>query len=148
MQPHALNDDVFGELSYDPPLEEWYTSVEPTPGHPIDVTIGWREHEDGPVAPVLARARESFSRFCECEPLHRQALAVAMLERYRRSARPCEKLPAPSALAQALVAKQLSIAADGSAIVHYDDNTELFADHVIMVDLNAEGSFSGFTLQG
>jgi hypothetical protein len=148
MRPHALHDEVFGELSYDPPLEEWYTAVEPTPGRPIDVTIWWRDGADGPFAPVLARAREAFARFCEREPLHRQALADAMLERYRRSARPREKLPTSRTLARALVATQLSIATDGSATVHYDDNTELFADHSIVVDLNADGSFRGFTLQG
>jgi hypothetical protein len=148
MQPHALHDDVFGELSYDPPMEEWCTSVELTSGHSIDVALWWRESEDGPFAPVLARAREAFSQFCEHEPLHRLALATAMLERYRRSARPCDKLPAPQVLARALIATQLSIATDGSAIAHYDDNTELFADHAIMVDLTADGSFRGFTLQG
>jgi hypothetical protein len=147
MQPETLHDEVFGELTYDSPMEEWHAEVALSPDHVIDVSIWWDE-TDGPFPPVLGRARDALERFRQREPDHREALAAAMVERHRRSARPQEELPESNALARGLTAEQLSIAGDGSATVRYDDETELFGDHCIMVNLAADGSFIGFTLLG
>jgi hypothetical protein len=148
MELETIDDAVFGELGYDQPMEEWYAVVALTPSRRIEVTIWWVEADDGPFPPVLACARQAYLLFREREPEHRQALAVAMLKRYRRSARLQGALPEAKALARKLTAEQLSIAADGSATAHYDDATELFADHSIMAEFDPDGSFLGFTLQG
>jgi hypothetical protein len=147
MELDPIQDDLFGELNYDPPMQEWYADIELTPDCSIDVTISW-DAEDGPFAPVLARARAAYLHFRQREPEHRKALAKAMLERYRNSGRIQEDMPDADELADELIAEQLSIATDGSAIVHYDDPTDLFGDHCIMADFDVDGSFIGFTLQG
>jgi hypothetical protein len=149
MPPDTIHDDVFGELAYDPPMSEWYAEVEWAPKHPVEVTIWWDEAKDGPFAPVLERARTAYRRFVEREEAHRQALATAMLERYKRSQRPGGgALPGPTALARGLTLSSIAIDADGSATLHYDDAADLFGDHCILADLDAEGAFAGFTLQG
>lgn len=147
MEQDPIQDDVLGELSYDPPMQQWYADVDLTPDSRIDVTIWW-EAEDGPFAPILARAREAFLQFREREPKHREALALAMLERYRRSRRSQEDIPNADELVEELIPEQLSIATDGSAVVHYDDASDLFGDHCIMAELDLDGSFIGFSLQG
>lgn len=148
MQLDAIQDEVFGKLAYDPPLTEWYASVALGTDRTIDVTICWEERQDGPFTPVLERARKTFLLFRQQEPEHRNALAKAMLKRYRDSARVELDLPHADELARELIATQVSIAADGTAIIHYDDNAELFGDHSIMADLDRDGSFLGFTLHG
>lgn len=147
MEQDPIQDKVLGELNYDPPMQQWYADADLTPDFRIDVTIWW-EPSDGPFPPVLARAREVFLRFRELEPQHREALAAAMLERYRNSGSVLEDMPDADELAEELSPEQLSIAADGSAIVLYDDPTDLFADHAVVAELDLDGSFAGFTLQG
>ena len=147
MEQDAIQDEVFGELNYDPPMQQWFADVELTPDCRIDVTIWWNE-EDGPFAPILARARETFLRFREREPEHREALALAMLERYRSSKRSQEDIPDADELVEELIPEQLSIITDGSADVLYDDASDLFGDHCIMAELDLDGSFIGFSLQG
>lgn len=146
--PGTLHDDVFGELGYDPSLGEWYAEVALTPNHRIEVAIGWTEEDNGPFPPVLRRARATFAKFREKEPEHRSALAVAMLQRYRNSARPLDRVPKVEIFARGLIAERIAIAADGSATVHYEDDAELFGDHCVMADLDTYGSFDGFSLQG
>jgi hypothetical protein len=147
MEPVTLHDEVFGELGYDPPLEEWYARAALTPNRMIEVRIWWAE-EDGPFAPVLERARTAYQRFVQRESAHRIALATAMLERLCRREPPDEELPGCDEVAPGLTATQISIAADGSATVHYDDIAELFGDHCIFADLAADGLFTGFSIHG
>jgi hypothetical protein len=148
--PHdTIDDEVFGELAYDPPMSEWYAEVEWAPKRPLEVTIWWDEAKDGPFAPVLERARTTYRRFVEREGAHRQALATALVERYKRSQRPGGRvLPEPTAIARGLTLLRMAIDTDGSATLYYDDAADLFGDHCIYADLDAEGAFVGFTLQG
>ena len=148
MQPDTLNDEVFGELGYDPPLEEWYGRVELAHGQIIEVRIWWADGKDGPFAPVLDCARVALRRFREREAEHRRLLTATMLERYQGWTYEEDAPPDAKTLAAALTATQLSIRTDGAATAHYDDATELFGDHLISAELNSDGWFSGFSLQG
>jgi hypothetical protein len=148
MPPDILHDDVFGELFYDVPMDEWCAEVALTPNHKIEIAIWWEEEKDGPFAPVLERARAAFQDFLQREGEHRQALAAALVQRYRGCTQEDEELPAPEEIARGLSASRIAIAADGSATVHYDDAAELFGDHCIFADLDADGRFLGFTLHG
>jgi hypothetical protein len=146
MEQEPLYDGLFGELNYDPPMEEWYAEVVFSPGHEVDIAIWWSESENGPFPPVLQRAREAYQRFSQHESNHRERLAAAMIERYREFA--TEELPTTAEVARGLRVERLAIAPDGSATAHYDDAAELFGDHCIWADLDTNGSFIGFSIQG
>lgn len=148
MAPSTLQDDVFGELFYDAPMAEWRADVMLPRNGPVEIAIWWDEASDGPFAPVLERARLAYNNFCRREREHRQALAAALVARYRGWKPEGEALPDPRKIARGLTVSQIAIAADGSATAQYDDAAELFGDHCILADLDTDGVFSGFTLQG
>jgi hypothetical protein len=148
MEPDTINDEVFGALGYDPPLEEWYARVVLHPEREIDVTIWWTETKDGTFRPILERTREAFLRFQRHETEHRLALATDMLRRYRDSARIDMELPEADEFVKSLAVTKMAFASDGSATVDYDDLTELFGDHSIVADIRADGVFDGFSLHG
>jgi hypothetical protein len=148
MMADTLHDDVFGQLCYDAPMSEWYTEVSVTPELRSELAIWWDETRDGPFSPVLERARTCFLTFIEREPKHRQALAAALIHRYQGWKPKGEELPDPDEIARGLTVRRIAIAADGSALVHYDDAAELFGDHTIFADLDSSGVFVGFSLQG
>jgi hypothetical protein len=141
-------DPLFGELRYDPSLERWYGDLVLSPFHQGEIAICWNEAENGPLAPVLQNARQAFKRFLNAERQHRERLATAMLERYRRSESSEDEMPTEAALAQRLTYARIVIATDGSMIVAYDGGEDLFGHHCIVADINADGSFAGFSLQG
>src|SRR5262245_21250074 len=146
MEQESLYDGLFGELNSDHPMEEWYAEVVFSPGHKVDVTIWWSESENGPFPPVLQRAREAYRQFSQREDSHREQLAVAMIERHRTFA--TEEPPPAAEIARGLRVERLAIAPDGSATAHYDDAAELFGDHCIWAELDTNGSFIGFSIQG
>lgn len=147
MIPDPLHDEVFGELGYDPPMEEWYANVPLSPEQIVEVAIYWDEETDGPFEPILDLARTAFRRLLQREPEHRRDLAVAMLKRYERC-EPDEELPTAEEVARGLAASRVSIRPDGSVLVIYDDPAELFGDHSIFAEVGIDGTFRGFTLQG
>lgn len=147
MPEESNPDPVFGELGYDPPMEQWYAKVALTPGHEVEVAIWWDETE-GPFDPVLKRARAAFQRFLRSEHRHKESLAAAMLERYRTQAAADQILPATAEIARGLCASHISIAHDGSMSVYYRGGEDMFGDHSILADFAADGTFDGFSLQG
>jgi hypothetical protein len=148
MLPDTLHDDVFGELYYDWPMKEWYAEVALAPKHQIEVAISWDEATDGPFAPILERARWTYTCFQHHEPKHRQALAASLVRRYWGWKRDDEEAPDAKEITEGLSVLEISIAADGSAIVRYEDAADLFGDHCIFAELSEYGHFLGFTLQG
>jgi hypothetical protein len=147
MPDDTIQDDLFGELCYDEPMQEWYGQVALTPKHQVEVAI-WYDEDDGPFAPVLERARSAYQRLREREWEHRQALAVALVKRYGAGTPKTKPLPGVEKVARGLSLSQITFDADGSAMLYYDDAAKLFPDHAIFADLDAGGAFLGFTLQG
>ncbi len=143
----TIEDEVFGELTHDPPMQQWCGEVELTPKHRIEVAIWWDEDADGPLAPVLERARLAYRRFLQRQREHREALAAALLERYRRR-QPEDETAVVGEVARGLTLLALGIAPDGSATLQYEDAADLFGDHCILAELDWKGDFAGFTLQG
>jgi hypothetical protein len=148
MTPETMHDAVFGELFYDPPLEQWWADVALTPEHRIEITIWWDEATDGPFAPVLDRARAAYLRFQLREPELRHALAIALMECHAGWAPPDGEAYHPDAVARGLTASEMSIRTDGSARVIYDDAAELFGDHYIVARIGRDGDFVGSELHG
>jgi hypothetical protein len=144
----TIHDEVFGELLYDPPMQQWCAEVALTPKHRIEVAIWWDEDADEPFPPVLERARAAYRRFQWLEREHREALAAALIERYRRWQPQGEEPPTVADIARGLTLKTLDFAGDGSATLYYEDAADLFGDHCILAELDRAGGFAGFTLQG
>jgi hypothetical protein len=148
MTPETMHDDVFGELFYDPPLDQWCGEVAVAPEHRIEVTIWWDKETDGLFAPILERARRTYTGFVRRERENRIALAVALLQRYRGCVPEDEEMPDVEGIARGLKVTGITIAADGSATAYYDDPAELFGDHLIWAELGTDGAFIDFSLQG
>ena len=141
-------DGVFGELVYDPDLGEWRAEIPLTSWEKLDVTIQWEEERDGPLAAVLQRVREAYLRFLQREPQHLRALATAMIERFRRDVGMSEPQPTAEEIVRNLGMLRIAISSDGSLRAHYRHGVASFGDHWIVADINADGSFAGFSLQG
>jgi hypothetical protein len=139
-----IQDAVFGELEWDDTYDWWLSELEIAPGHSIEVSIFGRDLDA-----VLETRRAMFVRIRDTEPELRAAIAAKMLE-LAEHWRDEDEDPDPITLES--FTKRMKMT---SILMHTDQLTELFYDdddifagHVILANIDANGLLEDANIAG
>ncbi len=136
-------DPIFGELTWEDHLEWWTGQVTVTPDHSIQVALS--TPEDG-LETLLGQAHPLLAHIRQEEADLRQATAEALLELYNTAWNEGPAIDG-ARLAACITLQAVTFYPDGSAELFYDDG-DLFAGHMLLVSLDADGTLQDATLAG
>ena len=141
-QVNAVNDPVFGTLEWEEAFDWWCSTLEFA--LEVEVSIFGRDLDA-----VLEARRASFVRTRDREVKLKATIARKMLK-LAEDWRDEEEEPEPITLEsfkQRISLSELHLHPDGTAQLFYQ-NDDVFADHIILVDLDANGKLERATIAG
>lgn len=144
-QPDTVYDPTLGLLTWS---DEggWVGQVDLAPGHTIEVIVDKWDDQELDLPAALAFARASLGRILADEGAVRQAIAGKLYARFNETWSQGQ----PLTVAEFIGLLRLSSAGfqpDGSAVLYYNDGG-LFAGHLVVVEVGADGSFGPAFLAG
>jgi hypothetical protein len=147
MKREAIEDAVFGTLTWSEQDHWWSADMTLTSKHEVEVTIDWDEEE--PLREVLARCRVAFLRLRSDEWDYRLATAANLVEVYNDAWRPRD---APKetreSFARKLELATVGLSSEGAAELWYHNEGDFFAGHAIVGHVDADGVFDAANLAG
>lgn len=145
MAETTLEDDVLGPLTWNEQLDWWEGQVELSPGHLIGLSVSVEE-ETAPPTVEMEQARRVLLRLREHEPEARLVAAEELLPIFNDEWNDDEPMTEEEFTAR-LTLEDLSVAADGSAELFYNDDN-LFAGHTVLVTVGSDGNFEDADIAG
>jgi hypothetical protein len=144
MDRPSLQDDILGELTWDPLLNWWMGRVELLPGHPIEVYAS-PDPETGEFSVELARM--AFLRVRGEDKRFRQESARWLLEVYNDFWNKSGRDLSVVGYIKRLRLETVELRADGSANLFYNDGG-LFRGHSIGVWVTPDGKVQRAVMSG
>jgi hypothetical protein len=145
-QPDTVYDPTLGQLTWSDDDGGWAGQVDLAPGHTIEVIVDKWDGEELDLPAALAAAHTSLGRILADEGGVRRAIAGKLHARFNQT----WSQGRPLTEAEFIGRLRLSAAGfqpDGSAVLYYNDGG-LFAGHLVLVELRADGGFGDAFLAG
>jgi hypothetical protein len=124
----------------------WVGQVDMAPGHTIEVIVDKWDDQELDLPTALAFARASLGRILADEGAVRQAIAGRLHARFNETWSQGQPLTEAEFVGR-LRLSSAGFQPDGSAVLYYNDGG-LFAGHLVVVELLADGGFGGAFLAG
>ncbi len=142
------------ETVYDPTLglltwsDEggWVGQVELAPGRTIEVIVDKWDDQEIDLPAALALARASLGRILSDEGSVRRAIAGKLHTRFNETWSQGQPLTEAEFVGRLRLAS-VGFQPDGSAVLYYNDGG-LFAGHLVVVEVGADGGFGSAFLAG
>lgn len=144
-QPDTF-DPMLGHLTW---IEEdgwWLGHVDLAAGHKIEITVDKWDNEELDLDATLAAARVALGRILADELVIRRAIAVNLHSRFNETWSQGELLSEEEFIAR-LRLTSAGFQPDGCAVLYYNDG-RLFAGHLVVVEMSADGSLGRAFLAG